>query len=308
MPNNHQFWRIVALIGLAHVAAIIGLVHWNSGNKKPNREDIVWVSGDPTEGNGPATGYGQVPAKSSPTEATAASVAPTPPEDEDSLLLASARSEIQLPTATPTPAPKPSVVPEFKATPGQTPRAPSKPRPKPTLKPKPKPTPKPKKLLLTKISPKPAPVDADEDNDEQERSETDARADETASTSDQKPSNKTTERVGNSGGGGGHGGGVAKASELASYGRMLHDRLYSEWIQPTSTVASLAKMSTLVRVRIEKDGRVSSFEIVKPSGNVAIDESVAAIGKKITTVDPLPSALRSSGHYDVKINFELNSD
>jgi TonB family protein len=101
---------------------------------------------------------------------------------------------------------------------------------------------------------------------------------------------------------------VAKTSELAAFGRMLHDRLYSEWVQPTTPVSSTGKISTLVRVRIEKDGTLSNFEIVKSSGNVMIDESVAAIGKHVSQVDPLPAGLRGSGHYDVKINFELNSE
>jgi TonB family protein len=95
---------------------------------------------------------------------------------------------------------------------------------------------------------------------------------------------------------------------LAAYGKMLHDRFYSEWTQPTTTVSSAAKISTLARVRIEKDGRVSAFEILKPSGNVLIDESVAAIGKHVREVDPLPRGIGSGGHYDVKINFELNSE
>ena len=89
---------------------------------------------------------------------------------------------------------------------------------------------------------------------------------------------------------------------------MLHDRFYSEWIQPTSSVASTAKLSTLVQIRIEQDGHVSSFEIIKPSGNVIVDESVAAIAKHIRQVDPLPDGLGSGGHYDVRINFELNSE
>jgi len=63
-----------------------------------------------------------------------------------------------------------------------------------------------------------------------------------------------------------------------------------------------------VRVRIEKNGRVSTFEIVRPSGNVLVDDSVAAIGKRVTHVDPLPAGLVKGSHYDVKINFELNSD
>ena len=62
--------------------------------------------------------------------------------------------------------------------------------------------------------------------------------------------------------------GTARSSEFSWYGKMLHDRFYSEWIQPTTSVAVGAKMSALVRIRIEKDGRVSKFALVKPSGNV----------------------------------------
>lgn len=89
---------------------------------------------------------------------------------------------------------------------------------------------------------------------------------------------------------------------------MLHDRFYSAWSQPTTNIVSGAKISTLVKVRIEKDGRVSSFEIVKPSENIVVNESVAAIAKRVTQVDPLPTGLSDGDHYDVKINFELNTE
>lgn len=107
--------------------------------------------------------------------------------------------------------------------------------------------------------------------------------------------------------GGGAGGG-SSASEFGWYGNMLHDRFYSAWIQPTTNVASGTKISTLVKVRIEKDGRVSSFEIIKPSENLVVNESVAAIAKRVTQVDPPPAGLGNGDHYDVKINFELNTD
>jgi TonB family protein len=64
----------------------------------------------------------------------------------------------------------------------------------------------------------------------------------------------------------------------------------------------------MVKIRIEKDGRVSDFEIIKTSGNVVVDESVAATAKRVTQVDPLPDGIGSGGHYDVRINFELNSE
>jgi TonB family protein len=66
-------------------------------------------------------------------------------------------------------------------------------------------------------------------------------------------------------------------------------------------------MSTLVKLRIEKDGRVSAFTIIRSSGNVVVDESVAAVAKRVTRVDPLPSGL-GSGFYEVNINFELKAE
>ena len=89
---------------------------------------------------------------------------------------------------------------------------------------------------------------------------------------------------------------------------MLHDRFYSEWAQPTTVVASGAKLSAVARIRIEKDGRIADFKIVRPSGNIVVDESVMAVGKKVTRVDPLPTGIGNGGHYDVNINFALNSN
>ncbi len=106
----------------------------------------------------------------------------------------------------------------------------------------------------------------------------------------------------------GHAGGGTSASEFGWYGNMLHDRFYSAWIQPTTTVSSGTKISTLVKVRIEKDGHVSKFEIIKPSENVVVNESVAAIAKQVTEVDAPPAGLGNGNHYDVKINFELNTN
>jgi TonB family protein len=110
----------------------------------------------------------------------------------------------------------------------------------------------------------------------------------------------STDKTGSAGG--------SNASEFGWYGNMLHDRFYSAWIQPTTNVPSGTKISTLVRVRIEKDGRVSKFEIAKPSGNATVNESVAAVAKQINQVDPPPTGLIKGDHYDVKINFELNTE
>lgn len=319
MPNNRQFWRIVALIGLAHVVGVVGLARWNSRSKKPDPASIVWINGDLADGEAPAGMYGRIPeAKSLNSAEEEATPAATPMQqplhDQDSVVLTSAKSDIELPvpTATPTPTPvtKPSATPLFKGAPKPSPKPPRKPRPKPspkpTSKPTPKPKPKPKTTVLAKASPKPSPdMKSPSDN-----ADNDARNGDESDKSAEGKAAADANNVEHGGGDGntGHGTGATKASELASYGRMLHDRLYSEWIQPTSSAPLSAKISTMVRVRIEKDGRISSFEIIKSSGNIMIDESVSAIGKRVSQVEPLPATLRGNGHYDVKINFELNSE
>jgi len=123
------------------------------------------------------------------------------------------------------------------------------------------------------------------------------------SSASQKGSGKT-----DSTGKGGSAGGRSSASEFGWYGNMLHDRFYSAWIQPMTSVPSGSKISTLVKVRIEKDGRVSKFEIIKASANLVVNESVATIAKRVTEVDAPPTGLIKGDHYDVKITFELNNE
>ena len=113
--------------------------------------------------------------------------------------------------------------------------------------------------------------------------------------------NNTTAGAGRTGSGSG------RASPFSAYASMLHDRLFSQWVQPTSLIPPGARMSTLVKLRIEKDGRVSGFTIIRSSGNVVVDESVAAVAKRVTRVDPLPAGL-GNGFYEVNINFELKAE
>lgn len=111
-----------------------------------------------------------------------------------------------------------------------------------------------------------------------------------------------TKAQGNNGSGG-KGSGAGSASDVGWYGNMLHDRFYSEWVQPTSVVHS-ARLSVLLRIRIQKDGRISDYSIAKSSGNPVVDDSVTAAAARVKRVDPLPSGL-GDDYYDVNINFEL---
>ena len=199
---------------------------------------------------------------------------------------APAKSEIELPTATPHPTPSAS------ATPKPSPKASPKPSPKKKASPKPSPTPD-----KEKSKPQAVPAKEKENPKKLAAKKGDAK----------KPERKSGETTAKSGGGA-----PASASSTSAsagwYGNMLHDRFYREWAQPTTVVASGAKISALAKIRIEKDGRISDFKIVRSSGNVVIDESVEAVGKKVTRVDPLPAGVGNGGHYDVNINFALNSN
>src|SRR5205823_13519688 len=122
-----------------------------------------------------------------------------------------------------------------------------------------------------------------------------------------KSERKLSEKTVETGTAGRQTGANGSAANTSWYGNMLHDRFYREWAQPTTVVASGAKLSVLAKIRIEKDGRISDFKIVRSSGNVVVDESIEAVGRKVTRVDALPAGIGNGGHYDVNINFALNS-
>ena len=287
-----RFWVNVVLIALAHVALIAGLFRWSVAAKaSPNPETIVWLgaagdlSADESEKQ-------ESPLSKQPATNTESSEERDEVADEKPVAT-TAKSEIELPAATPkptataTPA-KPSATPALRA--------------KTTPKPIPKPTPK--KTLVAKASPKPAarpkssPAKA---NAKSEKKDKIVLAKKDSASHSESGQSGSTGKAGSASGG-------SSGSEFGWYGNMLHDRFYSAWIQPTTNVPSGAKISTLVTVRIEKDGRVSKFEIAKPSANATVNESVAAVAKQISQVDPPPTGLIKGDHYDVKINFELNTE
>jgi len=288
MPKDGRFWRNIVLIALAHIALIAGLIRWSLAARASNPDSIVWLG---------AAGEPETEA-SPPAERVTPLVSPKPQNDdkteEEKPMVTTAKSEIELPSPTPNPT--------ATATPRPKPTATAAPKPKATPKPIPKPTPK--KILLAKASSKPSPKEKSNSTKSDEKSVKNEKSPtaKTASAS-QNGSGKT----GPTGKGGSEGGG-SSASEFAWYGNMLHDRFYSAWIQPTTSVPSGSKISTVVKVRIEKDGRVSKFEIIKASANVVVNESVATIAKRVTEVDAPPTGLIKGDHYDVKINFELNNE
>ncbi|MEY2519197.1 MAG: hypothetical protein QOF24_956 [Verrucomicrobiota bacterium] len=278
MPRDVRFWRNAVIVTVAHLGLLIALARGSRESRSANSSSIVWMN----------TGATELPASNSSSSATEQDAppqrSPTPAEADESPVPTAPRSEIQLPLPTPvaTPTLRPSV------TPRPTPKSSPKPTAKPTASAKTTPKPSPKKSATA------AEKKNDKPKDEAKVSVTKGPSDSAAdSTADKRGAD------GNTG---------ARSAEFAWYGAMLHDRFHREWDQPKTVVATGTKMSAVVKIRIEKDGRVSRFTIVKPSGNVAVDESVAAVEKRVTRVDALPNGLTKASYYEVQIIFELNPE
>ena len=283
MRRNARFWRNVILIALVHLGALVALLRWAGSSKIAAAQEITWLNtgGEPTE----------------MADLAKAEETPTPdperkssPPEENQSASTPAKSEIQIPAATPHPTLAPSAVPK------PSPKSSPKPSPRKKASPKPSATPEKKKSGAETTPAK----------KKETAKKTADKKDKTASTRSEKESNEKTATTGK-GSLGGKTGATANPANATWYGNMLHDRFYREWEQPTTVVASGAKLSALAKIRIEKDGRISDFKIVRSSGNVVVDESVEAVGKKVTRVDALPAGIGSGGHYDVNINFALNS-
>src|SRR6266513_1123738 len=288
-----RFWRNVVLIALAHVALIAGLIRWSvAARASSNPESIVWL-GDAGDLSAVESEKHKSPSAKQPHTDSEFSGSEQDEPAEEKPVVTTAKSEIEIPTATPkptataTPA-KPTITPALRA--------------KTTPKPLPKPTPR--KTLVAKASPRPAtkpkpsPAKVNAKSEKKDKI-TLAKKDSASQTGSVQSG--STGKAASAGGG-------SSTSEFGWYGNMLHDRFYSAWIQPTKNVPSGAKISTLVIVRIEQDGRVSKFEIAKPSENATVNESVTAVAKQVSQVDPPPTGLIKGDHYDVKINFELNTE
>ena len=283
MRRNARFWRNVTLIALVHLGALIALLRCAGPSKIASAQEITWLN----TGGEPIATADVAKAEETPTPEPESK---SSPPEENQPASTPAKSEIQIPAATPHPTPSPSALPK------------PSPKPSPKLSPTKKASPKPSATPEKKKSH----AETTPAKKRETAKKTADKKDKTASTRSENESSKKTASTGN-GSLSGKAGATANPASASWYGNMLHDRFYREWEQPTTVVASGAKLSALAKIRIEKDGRISDFKIVRSSGNVVVDESIEAVGKKVTRVDALPTGIGSGEHYDVNINFALNS-
>lgn len=326
MPSDRTFRRNFFVIATLHVAFVVGLYLFGSWTKKPV-EQVMWMEGG-SIGGGDAALPGETAAAAAPPPPPQPEPEPVPVESKPELITPppppepAPPSEIVTPKATPepaTPTPKPSTPkPETPkpATPTPTPKpATPKPTPKATPKPTPKVTPKPKPKTTPKPTPKATPKPTDDGaGDSKPAPSSDEKPKDTPGASKTTGTSSTT-KPGASGGNGpgtGNGKGPGKAgngvgaSEFGWYFSMLHDRFHARWDQPTSIARGGQDIVTTLKLRIAKDGRILSHEIVHSSGDITMDQSVMTAADRVQQIDPFPAGLTTGDVFEVNVAFKLD--
>lgn len=92
----------------------------------------------------------------------------------------------------------------------------------------------------------------------------------------------------------------------AGYYNHVHEMMYRVWNQPTSLSAN-SGISAEVLIRVQRDGLIVSRELVRPSGNALMDESVMKAVQAVSKLKPLPSQFPGNSK-DIRILFELTRD
>jgi TonB family protein len=92
---------------------------------------------------------------------------------------------------------------------------------------------------------------------------------------------------------------------MGRYNQMIHERFYGVWEQPISVVRSNQNFVAILKIRIRKDGSIIGSEIVTPSGNPAMDESVQRAAEKVQRIEALPTGMIADP-YEVRIAFKLD--
>ncbi len=99
-------------------------------------------------------------------------------------------------------------------------------------------------------------------------------------------------------------GGGPNAAAFLDYGQMMV-RIYEQmWLVPANLNDSLSIVS--VTVTVARNGRVLKSQLLKPSGNSAIDKSVGETLQKVIQFEPFPASFRES-QKTFNIDFNLKA-
>lgn len=326
------FRKSFLLVLAAHVAFIA--LAWVGGKwlfKTHKPEQITWLDGGGEPGSAalplPESGDTSPSIKTPPADAEI--LPPLPPEP----MVVKHNELAMLPKATPTPTPTPR--PKPTATP--TPKPAVTPQPKPTTpKPTPSPTPKPKPKPAASPTPaKNGAKDPARDNTKTSAKSTTPKPGATPAKnvakvatpspgakpgtpkitdSNAKPQGAGTgtgnaasgagnsTNAGTKGGAGAAGGSTAA---LTAYFSKVEMQFRREWTQPLTVVRSGKDVEAHVRLRASADGTVESLKLVKPTGNLEVDQSIEQALQRVKKLDKPPAELLKNRVLDELVAFIL---
>lgn len=110
--------------------------------------------------------------------------------------------------------------------------------------------------------------------------------------------------IGPGGGGVGSGSSAGDVSALSWYYALVRAQMYEAWEQPSGL--SGAGLVTQVRIRVQRDGSITSRDLARRSGNSLMDDSVMKAVNAVSRLKPLPADV-SGSYKDITIDFELTS-
>ncbi len=97
----------------------------------------------------------------------------------------------------------------------------------------------------------------------------------------------------------GQGGGEA----FAGYETVIYNAYYHAWITPDSVADKLAGAD--VKIVVARDGTILSAEIIKNSGEPALDKSVGRVLRAVTKLPPFPTSARDEQRiFLIRFNLE----
>ena len=89
----------------------------------------------------------------------------------------------------------------------------------------------------------------------------------------------------------------------AWYYALVRQTMYDAWNQPSS-LAGRSGLVAEVTIRVQRDGKITSREMTRSSGNSVMDDSVMKAVQAVTQLRPLPPQFPGASH-EITVEFEL---
>ena len=298
LPGEEQggFRKSFLVVLAAHVVLI--LIAWVCARlffKSHKPEQITWLDG------GGEIGSAALPLPESGD--TSPSVKAPDPEPQ------------VLPPLPPDPLPAPKELGDLAMLKKTTPTPPPK-RSTPKPKPKPTATPTPAKKTAKHSTPKPTATPSHAKNvakvatpkpgakpAAQKITDSNAKAD-GAGTGSRNAASGSGNAT-NAGTKGGPGAPDGSTAVLTAYFKKVEMQFHREWEQPLTVARSGHDVEAHVRLRAAADGTVESLKLVKPTGNLEVDQSIEQALQRVKKVDKPPAELLKNGVLDELVAFIL---